>query len=267
MIKKNFIIIFVVLAGIAFGFFWYAPVSTFYIANNHSSGSYKPQLLNVRLEDAADSTGNLAIPTIKPMQNITEGFAKSLAEALINKNSEPQTGGLLPNPGLNAPSINEMTDNFIKTGLVEANKNILNINPPKLTVSYDNSKGAITNYLSQIQNILNKNLNGESLLDTLDEINKNNGQGVEKLYPIISAHEIAAKQIEDVPVPSNLKDLIFGEVQMLRITANVLKPFTDIENDPMAALAAIGQFQAMFDDWRNLQNQYNAFVQKLNQSR
>ena len=51
-----------------------------------------------------------------------------------------------------------MAENFIKDGLKKANENILNIKPPNLKISSDNSKAAVEYYLAEIQKILNDNL-------------------------------------------------------------------------------------------------------------
>ena len=164
------------------------------------------------------------------------------------------------------PDPNKIAEEFIKTGLKTANENILNIKPPQLQISEDNSKKATELYLTETQKILRDNLRGEPLISILEEINKNNGQGIEKLLPIISAHEAAANQLEEIPVPSNVKDLMTEEVRLLRITANVLRALTNIENDPLGALAATKQFEVMLESWINLQNKFNAFIKILNQS-
>jgi len=164
------------------------------------------------------------------------------------------------------PDVNAMAEKFITDGLKQANENILNIKPPNLKISYDNSKTAIKNYLLEFQTILNNNLKtGGSLFSLLDEINKNKG-GLEKLLPIISAHEAAANQIEEKTVPSDLKDLVTEEIRLLRITANVLRALTDVENDPLGTIAATQQFGAVIESWQDLQKKFDGLTQKLNQS-
>ena len=249
--KKYLIIAFAVSAGVAFGVFSFAPVSkTIYIKNNASFLA------------SADVNSNNIIPSITVPGNLTENFAKVLAQQIISDNSdnsEPKTN-LPSQQGLAMPDVNAMAENFITDGLKQANKNILNIKALNLSVSYDNGKPAIENYLSEIQTIINNNLKGQSLIGVLEEINANNGQGVEKLTPIINAHEIAASQIEEKPVPSGLKNLISEEIRLLRITANILKPLTNVEKDPLAAIAATQQFVVVIQNWQDLQNKFDAFI-------
>ena len=249
--KKYLIIAFAVSAGVAFGVFSFAPVSKIiYIKNNASFLA------------SADVNSNNIIPSITIPGNLTENFAKVLAQQIISDNSdnsEPKTN-LPSQQGLAMPDVNAMAENFITDGLKQANKNILNIKALNLSVSYDNGKPAIENYLSEIQTIINNNLKGQSLIGVLEEINANNGQGVEKLTPIINAHEIAASQIEEKPVPSSLKNLISEEIRLLRITANILKPLINIESDPLGAMAATQQFEAVMQNWADLQNKFDAFI-------
>ena len=268
MIKKYFIIIFTISAGIIFGAFLFVPPSkTFYIKN----GAQRLQVatINQKLYQAEDKIGDLSnniIPEIKIPENLTENFAGLLAKAIIDKNDKPKDVNLPTEPGLNMPDPDKIAENFIKSGLMKANENILNIKPPQLKISPNNSKEAIELYLTESQKIIKNNLNGEWLITILEEINKNNGVGIEKLLPIISAHEAAANQLEEMPVPSNLKDLMTEEVRLLRITANILRALTNVESDPLGTIAAIKQFEAMLESWVNLQNKMNLFIQKLNQS-
>ncbi|MCX6813555.1 MAG: hypothetical protein NTV77_03730 [Candidatus Azambacteria bacterium] len=266
--KKYLIIAFVISAGVAFGVFTFAPVSkTLYIKNN------TPYLATADIQQTTsqndNKTGDLSntiIPSINVPKNLTEDFAASLTRELISKNQNPTTDSS-GQPTLATPDINSMAENFIKNGLTQANKNILNIKPPDLKISYDNGKTAIENYLSEIRTIINNNLKtGDSLFSILDEINKNNGAGLERLLPIISSHEAAANQIEEKPVPSSLKDLMTEEIRLLRITANILRALTNIENDPMGTIAATQQFGAILQNWQDLQNKMDLFIQKLNQS-
>ena len=271
MIKKNFTIIFVILAGIAFGVFLFTPAQkTFYIkndspylANLHRSSDYRP---------IADNVGNLSntiIPSIKVPENLTENFAGLLAKEIIDKNDQPKDGNSPAEPGLNMPNPNKIVEEFIKNGLKQANENILNIAPVQIKISTDNSKDAVAAYLSQAQTIINKNLAGDgslSILDVLKEINDNKGAGLEKLLPIISAYEATANQLQEIPVPADLKNLMTEEIRLLRITANILKALTNIEKDPLGALAATKQFEAVIKSWVELQIKSNIFVKKLNKT-
>jgi len=267
MTKKYLIIAFVISAGVAFGVFSFAPASkTLYIKN---SASY---LASADISQTANQTdnkigdlSNTIIPSIKVPKNLTENFASLLTQELISKNQNPATDSS-GQPALAMPDVNAMAEKFITDGLKQANENILNIKPPNLKISYDNSKTAIKNYLLEFQTILNNNLKtGGSLFSLLDEINKNKG-GLEKLLPIISAHEAAANQIEEKTVPSDLKDLVTEEIRLLRITANVLRALTDVENDPLGTIAATQQFGAVIESWQDLQKKFDGLTQKLNQS-
>ena len=259
MTKKYLIIAFVISAGVAFGVFLFAPASkTLYIKN---SASY--------LASADNKIGDLSntiIPSINIPKNLTEDFARVLARETIIKNSELKAGEASSEPGLVMPDANEMAEKFITDGLKQANENVLNIKPPDLKISYNNSQTAIENYLSEAQTIINDNLKtGVSLFSVLDEIDKNNGAGLEKLLPIISSHEAAANQLEEKAVPSDLKDLMTEEIRLLRITANILRALTNVENDPLGTIAAIKQFEEISQNWQNLQNKFDAFTKKLNQ--
>ena len=266
--KKYLIIAFVISAGVAFGVFLFAPASkTLYIKN---SALY---LASADIRQAANQANNkigdlsnTIIHSINVPKNLTEDFAGVLAQELISKNPNPTTDSS-GQPTLATPDVNAMAEKFITDGLKQANENILNIKPPALKISYDNSKTAIENYLSETQMIINNNLKtGDLLLSILEEINKNNGQGLEKLLPIMSTHEAAANQLEKIPVPSDLKDLMTEEIRLLRITANILRALTNIENDPLGALAATKQFEAVLLNWSELQQKFNTFIKKLNQT-
>lgn len=258
MTKKYLIIAFAISAGVAFGVFSFAPASkTLYIKN---SALY--------LASADNKIGDLSstiIPSIKVPKNLTEDFAGILTKDLISKNSETAVN-LPPGRGVNLPDVNTMAESFITDGLKQANENILNIKPPNLKISQDNGKAAIENYLSEAQVIINNNLKiGGLLFSVLEEINKNKG-GLEKLLPIISTHEAAANQLEEKPVPSGLKNLMTEEIRLLRITANVLRALTNVENDPLGTLAATSQFEAILQNWQDLQNRFDAFIKNLNKT-
>ncbi len=264
MIKKNFIIIFVILAGAVFGIFLFGSgKKVFYVKNDFSGNS------NVYSAAIADKPVETEFPDVpKIAKNLTSDLAQKLGQKIINENSSEltvKTTGEPAGDGLIVPNPEAIAEEFIKNGLKQASENILNIAPIQLKISSDNNKETVTAYLLEIKNIINSNLTGVSLLDLLEEINKNNGQGVEKLLPIISAHEVAANQIEAVPIPSDLKNLITEEIRLLRITANVLRPFLNIENDPLAVIAATQQFGIIVGNWNDLQNKFNVFIQKLNQ--
>lgn len=268
MIKKNFIIISAILFGIAFGLFLFTPVSkTFYIKN--SAPSLFAVNTNQKIYQAEDKIGNLSnniMPSVKIPENLTRNFAGLLAKAIIDNNGQPKDGGLSAQPGLNMPDPNKIAEEFIKNGIKTANENILDIKTPEIKTLPDNSKKAIESYLIEIQKIIKDNLNGEPLLLILDEINRNNGRGLEKLLPVISAHEITANQIEDIPAPSSLKNLIAEEIRMLRVTANVLRALTNVETDPIATIIAAKQFSAVINNWKELQQKFDVLVKKLNQT-
>ncbi|MDO8574832.1 MAG: hypothetical protein Q7R61_00965 [bacterium] len=266
MIKKYFIITLVMLLGIIFGVFMFGSgKTTFYVKN----GAPRLPIVNIhqKLYQAEDRIGDISnniIPEIKIPENLTKDFAGLLAKAIIDKNNQPKDGTSPAEPGLNMPDPNKIAEEFIKNGLIKANENILNIKFPEIKTSSDNSKESIELYLAEAQKILRDNLKGEPLLSILEEINKNNGQGLEKLLPVISAHEAAANQIEEKIAPSDLKNLMTEEVRMLRITANVLRALTNVETDPIATIVAAKQFGAVIDNWTELQKKFNVFIEKLN---
>jgi len=267
--KKYLIVAFVISAGVAFGVFSFAPASKiFYIKNNSANYLAGTDIQQPAASQTNGKIGNLSnniIPPIKVTQNITENFAAALTKNLIAKNENPGVGDLLPGPGVSMPDPNKIAEDFISNGLQQANENILNINPPNFTISYDNSKSAIETYLTEAQAIISSNLPAnDSLYSILDEINKNNGAGVERLLPIAAAHEAAASQLEQAPVPSSLKDLMTQEIKLLRITANILRALTNVENDPLGAMAATQQFTAALQSWQDLQTKFDAFIQKFN---
>lgn len=261
---------FVILAGVIFGMFLFAPATkTFYIKNNASR--LQTASIHQKLYQAEDRIGDLSntiIPEIKIPENITENFAGLLAKAIIDKNDQPKDANSPAEAGLNMPDPNKIAEEFIRNGLQKANENILNIKFPEIKTSPDNSKKAIETYLAEAQKILRDNLKGEPLLSILEEINKNNGGGLEKLLAVISAHEAAANQIEEMPIPapSDLKDLMTEEVRLLRITANVLRALTNIESDPLGAIAAIKQLGVVIQNWADLQVKFNNFVEKINKT-
>ena len=246
----------------------FAPASkTFYVKND--TPRLPAAVTSQKIYQAEDKIGDLSnniIPEITIPENLTKNFAKLLANAIIDKNNQPKSGNSPSEPGLNMPDPNKIAEEFIKNGLAKANESILNIKPPEIKTSPDNSKGTIESYLTETQKILKDNLDGEPLLSILEEINKNNGRGLSKLLPIISAHEAAANQIEEKPVPSSLKNLMTEEIRMLRITANVLRALTNVETDPIATIVAANQFSAVIQSWLELQVKFNNLIQKLNNS-
>ncbi len=242
--------------------------TTFYIKN--SAPSLRAASTDQNIYQAEDKIGDLQntiIPSIKIPENITENFAEFLAKEIISKNDQPKDINSPAEPGLNMPDINKITEKFVTNGLRQANENILNIKQPEIKTSPNNSKEAIELYLTETQKIIKDNLNGEPLLSILEDINKNKGQEVEKLLPIISAHETAANQIEEKTMPSDLKNLMTEEIQLLRITSNILRAVISAETDPLGTIAAIKQFGALLENWVNLQNKSNEFIKKFNQTR
>ena len=268
MIKKYFITIFVISAGVAFGVFFFAPASkTLYIKNSalYLASADIRQPTN-QADNKIGDLSNTIIPSIKVPENLTEIFAGLLAKEIIGKNNQPKDSKSLVEPGLNMPDPNKIAEEFIKNGLEKANENILNIKQPQLQISYDNSKEATELYLIETQKIIKDNLKGEPLISILEEINKNNGEGIEKLLPVINAHEATANQLEEKLVPADLKNLMAEEIRLLRITANILRALVNVETDPLGTIAATKQFEAMLESWINLQNKFNTFIQKLNQT-
>ena len=87
---------------------------------------------------------------------------------------------------------------------------------------------------------------------------------MEKLLPKVAAHETAANQLEERPVPSKLKDLIAEEIRLLRITANILRALTSVETDPLGTIAATKQFEAILQNWQDLQDKFSAFTNNFN---
>ncbi len=255
--KKYLPVAFTISAGVAFGVFLFAPVSkTLYIKNSDS--------FLASAENEIGDLSNTIIPPINVPENITESFTASLTQELISKNSTP----IVDSSGQSAlamPDVNAMAEKFIADGLKQGNENILNIAPPDLKISSDNSKEAIISYSTEAQKIIKDNLKGEPLLSILEEINKNNGQGVEKLLPVISAHETTANQLEKIPVPSDLESLMTEEIRLLRITANVLRALTNVENDPLGTMVAAQQLGAVIQEWGKLQVKFNDFTKKFNQ--
>src|SRR3989344_598957 len=255
-IKNHLPIVFMISAGVAFGVFMFAPVSqTIYVKN---SNLYRASAEN-KIGDPSDTI----IPSITIPKNITENFAGMLSQEMIDKNKPPSADSS-GQPALAMPDVNAMAENFIKNGLAQANENILNIKAPSIKISYDNSEPATARYLAEFQMTLNNNLkNSASLFSILEEINKNNGAGLEKILPIISAHETAANQLEEKPVPSELKNLMAEEIRLLRITANILRAITNVEADPLGAMAATKQFEAILQSWDDLQKKMDIFIKNL----
>lgn len=266
MNKKYLIIYAITFVAVVFGVFLFGSgKTTFYVKNN--APRLQVAAIHQKLYQAEDRIGDLSntiVPTIKVPENLTENFAGLLAKEIIGNNNQPKDSKSLAEPGLNMPDPNKIAEEFIRSGLEKGNENILNIKLPEIKTSPDNSKEAIELYLTETQKIIKDNLKGPMLISILEEINRNNGQGLEKLLPIISAHETTANEIEEKTAPSDLKDLMTEEVRLLRITANVLRALTNIENDPLGTIVATKQFGAVIQSWLELQIKFNNFIQKLN---
>ncbi len=243
---------------------------TFYIKNNSSR---LPVIsINHNIYQAEDKIGDLTntiIPEIKLPENLTEKFNQLLAKEIIDKNNKPKDGTSPAEQGLTVPQPNKIAEEFIKNGLKKANENILNIKQIQLTVSQDNSKNAIRAYLLEAQVIIKENLDAKkiNLLEVLNDLNANNGVGfVEKLSPIIIAHETTANKLEEKPIPADLEKLVTEEIRLLRITANIFKAIIDVENDPLATITAIKQFDEIVKNWGDLQKKFDLFIQTLNKT-
>lgn len=267
--NKKYLIIFTVVFIVAiFGVFLLKSGNkTFYIKN--SAPRLSIASINQKIYQAEDRIGDLSntiIPKINIPENLTENLAEILAKEIIGKNNEPKNYLESTEQGLNVPNPSKIAEAFITDGLKKANELILNIKQPQLQISSDNSKEAIISYLAEAQKIIKENLKGPMLISILEDINKNNGEGVEKLLPVIAAHETTANQLEENVVPSDLKNLMAEEIRLLRITANVLRPLTNIENDPLATITAIKQFGVVIQGWAELQIKFNNLTQKLNRS-
>ncbi len=258
MPEKKYLIFTVIIAVVTIGIFLVGnnTKKTFYIKND-----FLRPAKNVEFGNLQDTI----IPSIlKAPKNLTEDFAGFLARGIISKNSEFKAGDLLPGPGISAPNPSQIVKDYIANGLKTANENIKNVKPTNLNISNDNSKDAVINYLLETQVAVRDNL--KVLMPILTELQKNNGEGKEKLVPIISDYEAAANRMEEKPMPSNLKNLISDEIRLLRVTANILKTFTNIEDDPLATLVAIDQFTITMTEWQNFQKEFTIFVVKLSKS-
>lgn len=251
---------FVVISGI---FLFSKNNKTLYIKNSAPHLTIADIKQFYQAEDRIGDLSNTLIPKIITTENLTENFADLLAKEIIGKNNQPKNSDSSSQPRLNMPDPNKIAEEFIKNGLAKANENILNIKAPEIKTIPDNSKEAVTLYLTEVQKIIKDNLKGPMLVVVLEEINKNNGKNIEKLLPIISAHETTANQIEEKPAPSDLKDLMTEEIRLLRITANILRALTNIENDPLGAITATKQFSAIVKNWAELQIKFNGFTKKL----
>lgn len=271
MTKKYLIIAFVVSAGVAFGVFSFAPASKMiYVKSNpqYLASADINQTINKVTEKISDLT-NTSIPSINAPKNLTEDLGKVLIDKITAENSAENLGvseDSLPKiSGLAVPNVDDVAKEYITNGLQQANKNILNIKSPKLKISSDNSRLAIKKYSLEFKSILENNLKSQPpLFSVLDELSKNNGAEMGKLLPIISAYETIANQLEEITVPSDLKDLITEEIRLARITANLLRALTNVENDPLGTLVAIKQFEIILQNWEELQAEFNAFAKKIN---
>ena len=119
MNKKNFIIIFAVLFGITFGIFMFdSGKTTFYVRNG--APSLRIASIDQNLYQAEERIGNLQnniIPSVKIPENLTENFAKFLAQEIISKNNQPKDGNAPAEPSLSMPDISKITEEFITNGL------------------------------------------------------------------------------------------------------------------------------------------------------
>lgn len=269
--KRYLIISVITFVAVIFGFFLFSSDNkTYYIKNN--APSLRVASIHQNLYQAEDRIGDLTnniIPSIVVPENLTKNFAGLLAKEIIGNNNQPINSESPDEPGLNVPSPNKIAQDFIANGLKTANENILNIKPVQLTISQDNSKDAIKAYLSQANIIIKENLDTQkiNLFDILNGLNENDGAGfVEKLTPVIIAHEQTANKLLEKPVPADLKELMTEEIRLLRITANIFKAIINVEEDPLGTITAIKQFDEIVKNWGELQQKFNQFTQKLNKT-
>lgn len=271
---KNYLTIaFVISSGVAFGIFMLAPASkTFYIRNeaNFLASAVESQLINPVDNKIGDLSNNI-IPKINITKNLTYELAESLVGDIISKNAKiPNVRDKNPSQeqALVMPNPETIAEEFIRNGINQAQKNIIANTEPNLKISAYNDKELIASYLSEIQAIVNNNLkdNSATLINILANAEKNNGEEIGGLLPIITSYEITANQIEKKLVPSSLKNLIADEVRLLRVTANVLKALINTEADPLGTITAAKQFGLVMKDWQKLQEKFNVFIKNLNKT-
>lgn len=268
--NKKFLILFSIsFIVVIFAVFLFKSGSkTLYIKNSESQLSTIS--INQKLYQAEDRIGDLSnniIPKIIVPENLTKNLAGLLAKEIISKNNQPKYSESQDEQGLDVPNPNKISQDFITNGLNRANENILNIKPILLTISQDNSKEAIKTYLLEAKIIIKENLDIKkiNLFDILSNLNENDGAGfVEKLTPVIIAHEETANKLLEIPVPADLKELMTEEIRLLRITANIFKAIINVEEDPLGTITAIRQFDAIVQNWLDLQKKFDKFTQKLN---
>lgn len=269
MNKKYLILFSISFIVVIFAVFLFKSGSkTLYIKN--SASQLSTISINQKLYQAEDRIGDLSntiIPKIIVPENLTKNLAGLLAKEIISKNNQPKDSESSDEQGLDVPNPSKIAGDFIKNGLKTANENILNIKPFQLVISQDNSKTAIEAYILETKIIIKENLDTKkfNLFEILNNLNENNGAGfVEKLTPVIIAHEETANKLLEIPVPVDLKELMTEEIQLLRITANIFKAIVNVEEDPLATITAIKQFDAIVQNWLDLQKKFDNFTQKLN---
>ena len=154
--KRYLIISVITLIAVIFGFFLFnSDNKTYYIKNN--TPSLRVASIHQNLYQAEDRIGDLTnniIPSIVVPENLTKNFAGLLAKEIISNNNQPIDSDSPDEPGLNVPSPNEITQDFIANGLKTANENIINIKTVQLTISQDNSKNAIKINIKQAKIII-----------------------------------------------------------------------------------------------------------------
>ncbi len=56
------------------------------------------------------------------------------------------------------------------------------------------------------------------------------------------------------------------EIRLLRITANILRALTNVENDPLGTMVAVKQFGVIIQNWVELHIKFDDFAKKFNQT-
>ncbi|MBU1255919.1 thrombospondin type 3 repeat-containing protein, partial [Patescibacteria group bacterium] len=191
-----------------------------------------------------DQTNPRALPN-----NITQALAQELSRQIIEGKM-----GLISDAS--SPLAINASNRVVNAAIQEVmNKAIQefslpNIPDEEITISSDNSIIAIENYAKRVVNVIDywaktTSIDQNKLYETENEIFyyaiQNND--FTEFYKYIKFYKELSKNIKQIPVPSDLKEIHKEQIGIFTILANIYQAIKNIENDPLKASLALEQYE------------------------
>jgi len=206
-------------------------------------------------------------------QNLTQALANLLAKEVIseNQNNFNANGKLVISK---LPEIEPIVEEMTKT---IKNSDVLFIRT-KIPISAvktnsNNSKEALIDYFNKANEItvgnlkkfkLKKGEGGKIIKEILDSQDFSNlPQDFSEVDKIINYYKLTLSQLKELSVPSKLQEFHKEELTIIYISQKIFESLKLINEDPLRAIIAISQYNALLNKSLELQNKINKFIQNL----